>query len=971
MDQCGLGGGHALLQRHTSTGVAIVDLPPLSNLPLSLAAETHLVTKNVSLSRNASLLETNRHNSSLESQIEAVVFLSRRFLDILPNSTTYEANRKELGNALFLNVSVFALGLAVWAICPCIVAAWRRRAANRDSDGAGSSSGLESGSPADSGQPYVNADAPKRNYLLYMLVCMYTCIVLSFVNMCFLLPHGLVGKVLFGGWSILYVLGQVSFWEIYLITCLDGIIILLFSELFEQLIELPEKDLAQDQLRRSVWMQGLPTNDSLRWWRQFNLNPMEVNRVRQDLSDALTDFLHVPSLNAGAAFGTRRPAQGASTSTGFAEISGLYAHTVMPTTPAPVDLKGTDWRCYLDGGNPYFLNTATGQAQWEVPTELSMRSRPVDSPVVESINVALIVDEWLNAHRALQNAQEYLAAYEERLSLAQTDDAQHATGGLLNQLRGFMQRPAIWWYERKIAGLRPTIAWLTEDLDRIRSGKKRISGSAFVTFKHPRHRDRLLQETEDAPVPTWIWARSHTFFSFGRPPFASVTLSCERAPHPSDVNWQNMHVAWWQRELVFWSLASLLLFTMVVLVTVVRISEFVVPIIELAHQELDSLEEMRIWKQFVPKQVKKLVTTLNTDMIWQSLFEQVPTLVLLFVNSTMVPAAITAIAKCERTVKLSDAELTRMLVNFFFLFTNTVVVPFCGVASLSELIAMLLQAMQKQGDPEPFQGLIFASPGMFALKYLMNATFISSANQLVQVSQVFGRWCQLTFVTVTERDWKEYMEPWPFHWGYWYAWTLSVFSLGIMMSVACPSTLPIAALFFFVKYNVDKYNLDNGVYACGTDIEGGLAIRVVCYLRVVVAIWWMAMGALIYSISVFDPYDNLNAPKKAWFRRGGVTLMIMGVGTFSASWWLKAQHLLRLRIKGPKRKSAPDCWDSLAEALYLTGNGPRFLAGANSTSTSATTMPPCDIDTATVSKNSKRKGQPLSWDGAQVLGLES
>ena len=88
----------------------------------------------------------------------------------------------------------------------------------------------------------------------------------------------------------------------------------------------------------------------------------------------------------------------------------------------------------------------------------------------------------------------------------------------------------MWWYGRKVALMKPLIEILSKDVESIRSSKKLMSGSAFVTFKHPRYRDQLLQEEEDDPdnpVSSWISARSCTYFTFGRPPFASVTLSCE------------------------------------------------------------------------------------------------------------------------------------------------------------------------------------------------------------------------------------------------------------------------------------------------------------------------------------------------------------------------------------------------------------------------------------------------------------
>jgi hypothetical protein len=964
MEQCwGEATGILLLQRWKSSAViADAVLPHLSE---NIRNVSSLLTASQLAAISPSLAQVSRDNASwanaslvskyvtLPAHSRATSYssvlashLADRFTNItnftnitgtITNITNYEDNLKEIGSALLLNLGVFFCGLALWALIVFIKALWQGKA---DESGDSSHQIAADRTPLD-----VHAETPKNNYLMYMLVCMYMCIVISFVNLCFLLPHGLAGKLLFGGWSILMVLGQISFAEIYLITFIDGCIVIAFTELFKQLIDVPETDMSKDRLRRTVWMQGLPTHDSMRWWKRFRLNPLEVVRVRHDLMEALTDVLHVPPQSSAAVSNARIP-QAAEGGIGCAP----------PATPPPLDLQKTSWRCHIDGGNPYYVNLTTAAVQWELPAELSTWSHPVDSLVIEEIQVALVIDDWSTVHTELQRAKEYLEAYEAKSEKANCEIVDDQRPLVLR----LMLWPAIWWYERRIAWLRPLIDTLAQDLDALREEKKALSGSAFITFKLPRHRDQLLQEEEGHPVTSWIWKSSHSYFSFGRPPFASVTLSCERAPHPSDIIWQNLHITWWQRSLVFWSLASLLLFVMVVLVTVVRISELVMPIMHIVRKELHALEHNYIWQHFVPSSPKTLVETLNHDnLLWKSLLEQIPTLILLFINSVMVPALITAITYCERAAKLSDAEISRMMVNFFFLFTNTVIVPFCGVASLSELLEKFFKALQEQASSEPLRKLIFASPGVFALKYLMSATFISSINQLLQVPQITVRWFQMNFLAVTNRDKKKFQEPWPFYWGYWYAWTLSIFALGLIMSVACPSTLPIAALFFFVKYWVDKYNLNNSVYACGTDVEGGLAIRVVYYLRFVVAFWWFAMGAMSCAISMLDPQSNLTLVQKLWLRRGGVVLMVLGSITFGWSWWLKAQHLLRLRLHGARRSPLPSLWEDVGEALHLKT---RQKGGQSSAS-------PPSVDS--VANGTKKKvTQPMSWNGAKLQGLE-
>jgi len=88
--------------------------------------------------------------------------------------------------------------------------------------------------------------------------------------------------------------------------------------------------------------------------------------------------------------------------------------------------------------------------------------------------------------------------------------------------------------------------------------------------------------------------------------------------------------------------------------------------------------------------------------------------------------------------------------------------------------------------------------GIFTVKYLLNSAFLSNANQLMDVPQSFGRWwCRKT--AVTERQRMEANEPGPFCFGYWYAWTLSVYFLGFCVGALVPLTVFITALFFFAE----------------------------------------------------------------------------------------------------------------------------------------------------------------------------
>ena len=56
-------------------------------------------------------------------------------------------------------------------------------------------------------------------------------------------------------------------------------------------------------------------------------------------------------------------------------------------------------------------------------------------------------------------------------------------------------------------------------------------------------------------------------------------------------------------------------------------------------------------------------------------------------------------------------------------------------------------------------------------------------------------------------------KPWPMEWGYWYAWTVVVLFQALVFGLNVPLVCPLAALFFYMKYHLDKYNLFYSVYS--------------------------------------------------------------------------------------------------------------------------------------------------------------
>eukprot|EP00931_Biecheleriopsis_adriatica_P069366 TRINITY_DN43221_c0_g1_i1.p1 TRINITY_DN43221_c0_g1~~TRINITY_DN43221_c0_g1_i1.p1 ORF type:complete len:247 (-),score=37.06 TRINITY_DN43221_c0_g1_i1:64-720(-) len=78
------------------------------------------------------------------------------------------------------------------------------------------------------------------------------------------------------------------------------------------------------------------------------------------------------------------------------------------------------------------------------------------------------------------------------------------------------------------------------------------------------------------------------------------------------------------------------------------------------------------------------------------------------------------------------------------------------------------------------------------------------------------------------------------------------------MGVYIPGLLLCSAIFFATRLQVDRYNLDNGVWALGFQSLGNFSRVVQLLLRLTVAAWWLliGLGVLLYSRSFADQWDS-------------------------------------------------------------------------------------------------------------------
>jgi len=410
----------------------------------------------------------------------------------------------------------------------------------------------------------------------------------------------------------------------------------------------------------------------------------------------------------------------------------------------------------------------------------------------------------------------------------------------------------------------------------IESAKKGLSGAAFVTFEMLNNRNHFLKEK-----PRWYELRSYAYFTFGRPPFASVTLACTRAPHPTDVEWKNLHITPTMQKMRGGVLILVLFVAMITLVTPVTISSQLNILIPAFRHRIHFIAKAMHAESFISRRE-------GTTESWRAAATQVPGVLLVIINSLILPDLIYRIAVNMRLHRKSSMEVIQLHLNYSFLVLNSLVVPTLQLSSIGALVEWGERQVSGSSQRDLVSNMmdtVMQSSGVFAVRYILNCACMSNTNSLLQIGQLLYRYYARKTAR-TARDFVEAEETWIFAWGYWYAWTLSVFTMGIFLSTVVPSVLPASAVFFAVQHFVDRHNLARGVFSHGSEAENVMITRALHYMRCIIAAWWIMMACIFWFI-----LHRGNLPKwdsrvpEAVIRGMIVALLVFSSCLVAWSWW--------------------------------------------------------------------------------------
>lgn len=157
------------------------------------------------------------------------------------------------------------------------------------------------------------------------------------------------------------------------------------------------------------------------------------------------------------------------------------------------------------------------------------------------------------------------------------------------------------------------------------------------------------------------------------------------------------------------------------------------------------------------------LSNIGNISFWRALL---PPIIMGIINSVIHPYVITLISEYIGFHRKSAHQRYRLFGHIFYLITGTIFVPL-----LSSILA-LWQILNKNFKIlSQYLGLVMSGASWaYAAIYILNATFISACNQLLQLSQMFCRWFSRTFFNYDYGNWD-------FDFGYWYAFHTSVLTL--------------------------------------------------------------------------------------------------------------------------------------------------------------------------------------------------
>lgn len=297
---------------------------------------------------------------------------------------------------------------------------------------------------------------------------------------------------------------------------------------------------------------------------------------------------------------------------------------------------------------------------------------------------------------------------------------------------------------------------------------------AFVTFQDDRMtaviikdycRTRCRRNPQQSSVTTVI--KAHTW-------------TVQYAHAPNDIIWENLSLSgslWWVRFIILNICLFILLFFLTTPAIIVNTMD----------------------KFNVTHPVESLKNPIVTEFF--------PTL-LLWAFSVFLPFVVYYSAFFESHWTRSHENQLTMHKCYFFLVFMVIILPSLGLTSLDLFFRWLFDIHFLEEADIKFQCVFLPDNGAFFVNYVITASLIGTAMELLRIPGLIVYATRLCFAkSEPERLHIKRSQAYEFQFGLEYAWTTCIFAVVTTYSITCPIIVPFGLLYMLLKHLVDRYNI--------------------------------------------------------------------------------------------------------------------------------------------------------------------
>ncbi|XP_055374626.1 calcium permeable stress-gated cation channel 1 [Condylostylus longicornis] len=266
-------------------------------------------------------------------------------------------------------------------------------------------------------------------------------------------------------------------------------------------------------------------------------------------------------------------------------------------------------------------------------------------------------------------------------------------------------------------------------------------------------------------------------------PVAHKNWKITVAPAPSDIFWENLNVSpskWYFK----WCVVNICLFLVLFFLTTPAIV-------------VNTLNTFSFTKD----------TTDKISRFSPLISEFLPTLMLLTL-STMMPVLVafseTWLYHWTRSLK-NYAVMTK---TFGYLLFMILILPSLGLTSAQAFVEWTINSAVNNKTNYRWKCIFLPDKGAFFVNYIITAAFIGTALELIRFPElIMYTWKMVTSKSEAETPYvrKSILIEYPF--GVHYAWTILVFTMCTVYSLAIPLIMPFGMLYLVFKHFADRHNL--------------------------------------------------------------------------------------------------------------------------------------------------------------------